>query len=257
MNGKVTTIDRGDVRLHSYMAPEDGLNVTTELIETPASIVVIDAQYVQAYADEAAEYARSLGKPLNRLIISHAHPDHFQGAGRFGVPVHALAEVRDQIAAQGDGHDPSGTVIPSAEITPTETITPGREVIDGVPFEFEAVLGAEAGVQLLIRLPEHGTLVAQDLVYDHVHLYLGNNDAAGWEKILAGLAADAGYGTVLAGHGLPTGREVFAQLTDYLQAAGDVLGAGPDAYKSAITERFPDYRIPLLLDLSNRDLPAT
>lgn len=35
MRGTVTIIDVGSVRVHSYMAPDDGLNVTTQLIEVP------------------------------------------------------------------------------------------------------------------------------------------------------------------------------------------------------------------------------
>ncbi|MEU2773889.1 hypothetical protein ABZ646_13335 [Streptomyces sp. NPDC007162] len=73
-----------------------------------------------------------LGKPLDRLIVTHAHPDHHNGAARFGVPVHALAPVREQIVARGDSRLPTGQVIPVTDCTPTVTLVPGTEVIDGV-----------------------------------------------------------------------------------------------------------------------------
>src|SRR5204863_448475 len=88
-------------------------------------------------------------------------------------------------AAQGDGQDPTGAVIPAADVTPTVEITPGTEVIDGVPFVFEAVAGGEAADELVIKLPEQGVLVAQDLVCHATHLFLGNNDIAGrprWQR---------------------------------------------------------------------------
>ena len=160
MNGTVTVLDKGSVRIHSYGAPEDGLGVTTQLIETPSQIIAVDAQFVLAYADEVVAYAKSLGKPLDRLIISHAHPDHYQGAARFGVPVHALPETIAEIVAVGAKTDlPTGVAIPLADMTPTVEITPGTEVIDGVPFVFEAVSGGEAADELLIKLPEQGVLV--------------------------------------------------------------------------------------------------
>src|SRR5689334_9353420 len=111
MQGTVSIIGADSVRVHSYVSPSDSFQVTTQIIETPQRLIAIDAQYTQAYADEVVQYARSLGKPLDRLIISHAHPDHYQGAGRFGVPIHALPAVRDQIIAFGDKEDPSGQAV--------------------------------------------------------------------------------------------------------------------------------------------------
>jgi len=254
MNGTVTVIDKSAVRIHSYMAPDDSLNVTTQLIETPARVIAVDAQYALAYADEVVAYARALGKPLDRVIITHAHPDHFHGAARFGAPVHALAAVRDQITAQGDGQDPSGTVIPVADVTPTVEITPGTEVVDGVRFVFEAHRGGEAADELVIKLPEQGVLVAQDLVYHATHLFLGNNDVAGWVKAVDELAAAPGYDTVLAGHGLPASPEVFDQLRAYLADAGELLGDDGEAYKQAITARYPGFGGPFLIDIGNQYL---
>ncbi|MER7482570.1 MBL fold metallo-hydrolase [Streptomyces sp. NPDC126510] len=254
MNGTVTVLDNGAVRIHSYMSPADTFHTTTQLIETPARIIAIDAQLLPAYADEAIAYAKGLGKPLDRLIVTHAHPDHYNGAARFGVPVHALAVVREQIVARGDSTLPTGLVIPVGDFTPTVDLTPGTEVIDGVPFVFEAVSGGEAADELLIKLPEQGVLVAQDLVYNDVHLYLGNNDITGWQQAVDALAAESGYDTVLAGHGLPTGPEVYADVHRYLADARELLGDDGDAYKKAIVDRYPAHVGPFIIDIANRSL---
>jgi glyoxylase-like metal-dependent hydrolase (beta-lactamase superfamily II) len=250
MRGTITIIDKGDVRVHSYMAPAESLNVTTQLIETPGRLIAVDGQVNVADADEAVEYAKGLGKPLDRIIITHAHPDHFQGAAHFNAPIHALAIVREQMAARGDLQDLNGVPIPAAEVAPTDLITPGAEVIDGVPFVFEAVSGGETTDQLLIRLPEHGVLVAQDLVYHHTHSFVGNNDIARWQEILHGLV-DPAYDTILPGHGRPAGPAVLAEMIEYLDAARELLGDDGAAYKQAITERFPAYTIPFVIDISN------
>jgi len=257
VNGTVTIIDKGAVRIHSYMAPDDSVNVNTQLIETPSRVVVVDAQFVLAYADEVVAYAQGLGKPLDRVIITHAHPDHYNGAARFGAPVHALSVVRDQIAALGDSQDPTGVAIPVAGITPTVEIVPGTEVIDGVPFVFEAYTGGEATDELVIKLPEQGVLVAQDLVYHDIHLFLGNNDITGWQKAIERLAGETGYDTVLVGHGTPAGPEVYDRITRYLADARELLGDDGDAYKKAIVDRYPSYGGPFLIDIANRYLFGT
>lgn len=254
MNGTVTVIDKGRVRIHSYAAPDDSFNVTTHLIETPARLIAVDAQFVLAYADEVVGYAKGLGKPLDRLIITHAHPDHFAGAARFGAPIHALAAVREQIAAQPDGQDPTGAAYSIVEVTPTVQITPGTQEIDGVRFVFEAHTGGEAADELVVKLPEHGVLVAQDLVYNRLHLFLGNNDIAGWQQAIEKLAADGAYDTVLAGHGLPTGPAVYAEIGRYLADARELLGDDGEAYKKAIVDRYPSYGGAFLIDIANRYL---
>ncbi|MBZ3902036.1 MBL fold metallo-hydrolase [Streptomyces griseiscabiei] len=254
MNGTVTVLDKGAVRIHSYMSPADTFHTTTQLIETAARIVAVDAQLLPAYADEVAAYARGLGKPLDRLIVTHAHPDHYNGAARFGVPVHALAEVREQILARGDSVLPTGPVIPVTDFTPDVVLVPGTEVIDGVPFVFEAVSGGEAADELLVRLPEQGVLVAQDLVYHDVHLYLGNNDIDGWQRAVDALAAEPGYDTILAGHGLPAGPEIYDGVRRYLTDARELLGDDGEAYKKAIVDRYPAHVGPFLIDIANRSL---
>jgi NAD(P)H-binding len=55
--------------------------------------------------------------------------------------------------------------------------------------------------QLVIKLPEQGVLIAQDLIYHATHLFLGNNDITGWTKAVDALAAEPSYDTVLARHG--------------------------------------------------------
>ena len=112
-----------------------------------------------------------------------------------------------------------------------------------VPFVFEAVSGGETTDQLLIRLPEHGVLVAQDLVYHHTNSFVGNNDIARWQVILQELA-DSAYDTILPGHGLPAGPAVFAEMIEYLDAARELPGDDGQAYKQAIIERFPRTRFP-------------
>jgi glyoxylase-like metal-dependent hydrolase (beta-lactamase superfamily II) len=95
MRGTVTIIDKGDVRVHSYTAPDDNINVTTQLIETPGRLVAVDGQIAIAGADEVVEYAKGLGKPLDRLVISHEHPDHFQQAIIERFPTYAAPLVID------------------------------------------------------------------------------------------------------------------------------------------------------------------
>jgi glyoxylase-like metal-dependent hydrolase (beta-lactamase superfamily II) len=141
-----------------------------------------------------------------------------------------------------------------ADVTPTSGITPGTEVIDGVPLIFEASPAVRRPDEVVVRLPEHGVLVAQDLVYHRIHLFLGNNDIAGWQTAVEQLAADPAYDTILPGHGMHADRGVFAELSQYLADAQRLLGDDREAYKNAILGRYPDWRGAFLIDIGNQYL---
>ena len=102
MQGTITITDRATVKVHTYTAPAQGFDVNTHLIELPTQLIAVDAQYGLPYAQEVVAYAQSLGKPIARVYVTHEHPDHFFGAGAFGGPVHALAEIKEVIEEEGD-----------------------------------------------------------------------------------------------------------------------------------------------------------
>ncbi|GGV57434.1 hypothetical protein [Streptomyces massasporeus] len=83
------------------------------------------------------------------------------------------------------------------------------------------------------------TTIAQDLVHSDVHLYLGDNDIAGWETAVEALGTESGCDTILAGHGLPSGPEVYAEVRRYLADAREFLGGDGEAYKAAIVDKYP------------------
>ncbi len=254
MDGTIHLTEKNGVRIHTYVAPDVSVNVTSHVIETDSAVVVIDGQFLARFADEVVAYIAQLGKPIDRVIVTHAHPDHYAGAGRFGAPIHALPVVRDQILARGDVQDPTGATVAVTEVSPSVDIVPGESVIDGVRYQFEAVVGGEAHDELVVKLPDHGVLIAQDLVYNHIHLFLGDNDIEGWQSAVRRLAGESGYDTVLAGHGVPAGPEVYADVERYLADARELLGNDGDAYKAAITARYPDYAGVFVIDIANRYL---
>ncbi len=254
MDGTIHLTDKTGVRIHTYVAPDASVNVTSHILETSERLIVVDAQFLARFADEVVTYAQTLGKPIDRVVITHAHPDHYAGAARFDAPRSALPVVIEQIAARGDVQDPTGVTVALSSVLPTVELHEGEEVVDGVRLQFVAVAGGEAPDQLVVLLPDHGVLVAQDLVYHDVHLFLGDDDIDGWRAAIERLASLEGYDTILAGHGAPAGPEVFAEIERYLADAKELLGDDGDAYKAAIIERHPDYRGPFVIDIANRYL---
>jgi glyoxylase-like metal-dependent hydrolase (beta-lactamase superfamily II) len=260
MKGAVTVTQSRDLKIHTYTAPEDGWRVNSHIVELGTQLIVIDAQYTLPYAREVIEYAKTWNKPVTRLYVTHYHPDHLLGAAAFAMPVHALAEVKAKIQAVGDRvaseeHEKFPDTIPSHAMKPSLIVQPGEETIDGVRFDFILLQHAETENALMIGFPDHGLLITQDLIYNNVHVFLGEREFEAWISALAKFQA-LSYQHILPGHGAPGGPELYGHMRHYLTTARDLLSHSADApdFKARLIAAFPDHGGHVLIDHQQRFL---
>jgi glyoxylase-like metal-dependent hydrolase (beta-lactamase superfamily II) len=261
--GHFTTTVGKKVQVHTYTAPDDGWHVTTHLVELPDQIIALDGQYMLPYAREAVDFARATGKPITRLYVSHYHPDHMLGSQAFNAPIYALPPVKTKIDAVADRlareerekFPANPNVIPEHPKRPQVLVSAGVETINGVRFEFRVLNHAETEDALIIALPDDDIILVQDLVYDRVHLFLGEKNFDGWLAAVATHRA-LDYTHILPGHGLPGGRELYENMVTYLEFARSVLPSSKDGdeFKAKLIERFPNYGGRDLLDHQKRFL---
>jgi len=262
MKGKVTVIEKGSVKIHTYFSPANAAMNSVHIIESENKLVVIDAQFMRPFTNEAKAYVEQLGKPVERVIVTHSHPDHWFGLEQFHVyPTYALAETKGEIEKIGDftisdNRKRMKDMVTDKKYVPENVLPEGEETIDGVKYIFEKVLDAEAGVQLLIKLPEQNVLIAQDLVFNKIHLFLGQNAIDGWIKVVNNLKRETEYDTILVGHGENADISIFDNMLKYLEASKEILAKVNNGteLKAKLVERFPGYEAPFLLDISSRFL---
>ena len=251
------------VKIHSYLSPADGFQVNTQMIEGPNAVVIFDGQLLLTYADEVASYVQTLGKPVNRIILSHAHTDHWGGlqilTERFpDARVFALDGIADQVRAGGparlDGLRRTYRDKAATKVTvPTETITEGLQRIDGVTYDFKRFVDAESDLQLAALLPEQNVLMAFDLVFSpNEHAFTGSNHFDHWMIVLESLKALQGYDTIIIGHDTPVGRSAIDSTMTYVKRAKEIRAASADAksYSEKLKAAFPDLQQAGFVDLS-------
>jgi len=261
--GSVRVCRYGEVALHSYIAPEDGLQVNTQIVEGPTRLIIFDAQYFLSHAAEAAAYAKSLGKPVERIILSHVHLDHWSGLEAFlwqfpEAPVYGPCGLGDYLRDNGqrilDVRRPVlGKRIPLHPTIPNRTLTEGSEVIDGVQFEFRRYLDAESALQLVALLPAQRTLLAFDLGFaPDQHVFTVTPHFDNWIAIMRELGALPGYDLVLSGHGGPTDRSAIGATIQYLEMGKAAYAGSRDAseYASRMKRAFPDRNHPDWIDIA-------
>ncbi len=247
------------VKIHSFISPYPYAANATHVIETVHELVVVDTQFLNPIAQAFRAYVDGLGKPVNRVFISHGHPDHYFGlASAFSdCKAYSLAGVNQIIEEWGPqmikNQKPTfGDLIPDAVLVPQHNVAPSTsEVIDGLTYEYEVVEGAESEAQLLIKLPELGAVIAQDLVYSGVHIWLGMGWFEKWTAELQRLADTAGYDYILAGHGLPCTKDEIHNNIRYIQTAQRLFedGLEQEAFKAQLLEAYPHRESPMMFDL--------
>jgi len=248
----------GDVRIHTFISAFTGDNIAnaTHIIESKNALVLVDGQFLVPYAQQFRAYADGLGKPIERLYLSHRHPDHWFGLGAAfsDAAIYALPETKNFVRDHGEDSRKDhlakmGSLAPDTIVVPQNLARPGVETIDGVKYVFNRVTDTEIDFLLTIRLPELGAYITQDLIYSGTHLYL-TTEMEHWISLLAEML-QSNYELFLPGHGLPADKNEVARNIEYLSAAQQAIASGltNEAFKDYMLKRYPERKCPGIFDI--------
>jgi glyoxylase-like metal-dependent hydrolase (beta-lactamase superfamily II) len=263
MDGRITRTDIERATIHTYTSPIDGYLVNSHVIETDDALVLIDAQFARRYAREVADYVDGLNKPVNRIIISHAHPDHWFGletiSERFpSIPTFAFDEVREYIRENGQveldaQQDVFGDDIATSVVVPNETLLEGEESIEGLRYRFEKYLEAEVDVQLAVSFPETDVLIAPDLVFaSDQYVFIASPSFDTWIDVLEDIKQRDEVDQLILGHGDPTDPSAIDNTIAFLEDAREIYDRTDDhrEYARRVKERYPTRESSEWVDLS-------
>lgn len=266
--GKVTTNEFSNFTIHTYTSPESGGLVNSQVIETSNQLILVDTQYLLPFATELKEYLSGIKKPIERIIVSHSHPDHWFGNELFkDQKIFALQEVRSILEQAGDAMiesyqfiNENGPLVPTAKTLPNFTLNEGLFTLDGVEFSVVKFTDAEDAIIAGIEIPKENILIAQDIVYDFTHAFTAElaNVQNKWIEVLERLQSK-NYSFVLGGHGAPSEGDILTPAIAYLRDATSAIrkalneGTGKESktqiYSQAMLEKYPEFKAPVLIQL--------
>ena len=228
----------------AYVQPDGGWMINnTGLVDDANGATSIDvtstADRTRAYLSAAAEVASS---PIRRVILTHSHPDHCNGASLLpDAEIIAHRRVADDLRAphrlaphiftpfaQGDVTPRLPTIVFDDQLT----IAPeGRRVEvrhPGTP--------AHTTGDSYVWLPGERVLFTGDLVFHGGTPFALSGSPVGWLRTLEQMAA-LEPDIVVPGHGEVGGPELFAPVADYLRflidAAADARTRGLSPLEAA------------------------
>jgi glyoxylase-like metal-dependent hydrolase (beta-lactamase superfamily II) len=248
--GASTSRPQSPPKIEQVASPGDGIFANAYLVETADGVVAIDATLRVSDARALQQRIAATGKPLLGVLLTHGHPDHYNGAailieGR-DIPVVATAAVdaviRKHDAAKEQQWKPMfGAEWPERRAFPTKLVADGEAVrLGGLVFRPHDVGAAESHADTYWTIDGVPTVAfVGDLVFPGMHSYISDGHTAAWLGVLARLERTLPTGTTLyPGHGTPTDVAAIAAQRRYLETLrAEVKRLGPkldDAARAAL-----------------------
>jgi len=233
--------------------------ITSTLIMGRHDAVLVDPPLTSRQADDVGDWIAASGRRLAQIYITHGHGDHWFGAlpilERFpGVTVSATRGTAKLMVAQNE---------PEFRVDFWDRVFPGQlpagdldvSIVDERGFDLEGVslVPVEVGhtdteATTMLHVPQIGLLVAGDVVYNGVHLYLTETGGVpGIDEWLAALdtAETLDPATVIAGHKNPRASDDPTQIQAtrrYLTDARELIESSQhaEAFYEGMLGRHPD-----------------
>jgi glyoxylase-like metal-dependent hydrolase (beta-lactamase superfamily II) len=233
--------------------------ITSTLIMGRDDAALVDPPLTIEQADEVADWVAATGRRLAQIYVTHGHGDHWFGAlsmvDRFpGVTVRATEGTAKLMAAQNapdfradfwDRVFPGQ--LPAGELDVTVVDERGFE-LEGVALRPVEVGHTDTEATTMLHVPQIGLLVAGDVVYNGVHLYLTETGGvSGIDEWLAALdtAETLDPATVIAGHKDPNALDDPSQIAAtrrYLTDARELIESShhSEVFYEGMLARHPD-----------------
>jgi glyoxylase-like metal-dependent hydrolase (beta-lactamase superfamily II) len=186
---------------------------SSTLISGPTEGILIDALLTFGNADQIAAWAKSFGKKITGVYITHGHSDHWLGLARLlqhfpEARGYAAPEVAARAAWEAEfnkrtkywtsrfpGELPETPVVP--EVLNTDEI-----LVDGQVVNLIHVGQGDIEGSTIFHVPSADAVVCGDVVYNNVHMMMYEADEAKREAWIASIDAVAALNAkiVVAGH---------------------------------------------------------
>ena len=257
----------GGLTVEQHVAGAEGYHAVSALILGEKEAIIIDAQLTRSEAHRLVARVLESKRTLRAVYITHAHPDHcfglevlkqaFPKARLYAAPV-VVAEIKKAARQRTKFWTPLlGENLPKATFpTPYKQ---GTLKLEGQTLELIPLEPGESLAAVMVHVPSIKTVIAGDVVFQGVHPWMAETDAArraGWLKNLEKIKSLAPT-TVIPGHRNPDikdpagGIELTASyIRDYDKAVAEAKNMGELKQKMLGEPKYKDLRVAEFLDYS-------
>jgi glyoxylase-like metal-dependent hydrolase (beta-lactamase superfamily II) len=222
----------GNIKVHRHMGkflelPRDHVNAF--IVELDRSIVIVDATLAISSARELRQKAESLRKPIEAILLTHGHPDHYTGLASFQDLPRLASQGALEFAHREDiTKAPVATTLfgddyPKQRVFPDQIVRDGQSfTFGGTKFTFHDIGPAESDSDgmWVVRDGDVTHAFVGDVVAKAAHCFFRDGHTHEWLDALTRLERAFNDGVQFyLGHGAtPAGREVIDWQRGYIRA---------------------------------------
>ena len=263
--------DRGGLAVAVFSAKE---GVNAYVFSDGKGTLVVDTTRNSADARELAALVRSKGPAPYIILVTHGHPDHYLGMGALkrefpsAKIMVASEQIKEDIIGSAEFMESGGWLDGEPAMKVKTSSNPAGfdyqnkiGVLDsrqikmpgGAVIEIDSAFPiTEAPHETVLFSKDLNALFASDLVYNGVHLWLGNGVTAeaiqNWRNALQSLKRTYAplKSKVYPGHGRVASAEIFdmdqAYMNDLVAAVKEARS--PEAAKEIMMKKYPSWASP-------------
>jgi len=231
--------------------------MASTLIYGTEDAVLTDPGMTEDQARVLGDWVAGQGRNVTDIFITHGHGDHWFAAGllaeRFGARVVAtagtIAQMHANVATRPFLWDKIYDGIPPSPVTAV-TVPDNRFTLEGHELVIVEVGQTDAEDSTVLHVPDLDLVVAGDVIYNGVHMYLAQTAVAGgfapWRDAIDKVEALAPR-HIVAGHQNheldDDAERTIAETRRYLDDAEELLRTERSAvdFFNATIERYPDH----------------
>src|ERR1700680_4881821 len=186
---------------------------SSTLISGPSEGILIDALLTFENADQIAAWAKSCGKKITGVYITHGHSDHWLGLARLlehfpEARGFAAPEVAGRAAWEAEFNKTSKYwtsrfpgELPETPVVPA-VLNSDEILVDGQVVNLIHVGQGDVAGSTIFHVPSADAVVSGDVVYNNVHMMMFEADEAKREAWIASIDVVAALNPkiVVAGH---------------------------------------------------------